>query len=263
MRVAHSVLAVLVVAGCAKGKNRLHEDAPTDLDANCGPYSTTCDSDMDGVVNAYDLCPNTPPHTPVNSVGCADSQLTPMLDNVFPPYHLSWTSTGDLGRAGGLTWTYTGIMRGDLFHIWWIVCDDPTTPCGMSLDGPIDAAEGWTYDPTVTDLAAGTLVASNTTTILLASGSSVPLTGRLTMTIVDGSNAPIPVATVGTLQVPARLGQYGAEIKGTAYTVKAIAEVEDATSMTWTPYLDYYDAAQTPMGGSGANISFGGSFYDK
>jgi hypothetical protein len=32
---------------------------------------------------------------------------------------------------------------------------------------------------------------------------------------------------------------------------------------TWTPYMDYYDAAQTPVAGGGASTSFGGSFYDK
>ena len=53
------------------------------------------------------------------------------------PRSETWTSTGELGRVGGLTWTYTGIDRGDLFHIYWIVCDDPAEPCGLSLDGPI------------------------------------------------------------------------------------------------------------------------------
>ena len=34
-------------------------------------------------------------------------------------------------------------------------------------------------------------------------------------------------------------------------------------SSTWTPYLDYYDAAPTPVVGGGVTTSFGGSFYAK
>jgi hypothetical protein len=210
-----------------------------------------------------DQCPNTPPGAVVNKVGCADSQLTPMLNDTFPPYDLAWSMEGDLGRVGGLMWTYSGIDRGDLFHIWWIICDDPATPCGVSLAGPIDATDAWTYDMTDSNLAGGVLVETNTNGILLADGTTTPLTGRLTVTIVDGNNAAIAVGSVATLGVPARDGQYGAEITGTAYTVTAEIDVEDATAMTWTPYLDYYDAAPTPMGVSNANVSFGGSFYDK
>jgi len=261
VRATH-VLAVIAIAACAKGKgNSTGGLGPNVADASCGDM---CDQDGDGVPDGMDQCPNTPPGMPVNSVGCADSQLTPMLNSMFPPYQLSWSSGGDLGRAGGLTWTYTGIVRGDLFHIWWVVCDDPSTPCGLSLDGPIDQpGESWVYNTAGTNLAGGTLVATDMTNILLADGSSTPLMGRLTVTIVDGNNAPIPFATVAALMVPARLGVDGAEITGTAFTVTAIVEVQDPTTMAWTPYLDYYDAAPTPTSGGDANVSFGGSFYDK
>ncbi len=211
-----------------------------------------------------------------------DSQLTAMLQPNFPPYGLSWSSAGDLGRAGGLTWTYTNITRGDLFHIWWIFCDDPAYPCGLSLDGPIQVpANSWQLDAVDSDLGSGALVMTNALNILLADGTTPALTGRLTMTITDdgsdgsdGSAAPLTWATVSDLDVPARLAQYGAEITGTAFQVTAIEEVQPAGSATWTPYLDYYDAASTPPptgsgsgsgsdSGSGAESSFGGSFYDK
>ena len=63
--------------------------------------------------------------------------------------------------------------------------------------------------------------------------------------------------------VPDRAGQYGAEIKGTGYTVTALAEVQDPTSLAWVPSTDYYDAAATPMAGGGVTTSFGASFYAK
>ena len=192
-----------------------------------------------------------------------DAPPTPTLENNFPPYGLTWTPTGDLGRAGGLTWTYTGIQRGSLHHIYWIVCDDPTMPCGVSLDGPITSATEFQFDSTDSDLASGKLVFTNSTSIDTDDAGVVALSGRLTMNIVDANNAPVPFATVATLGVTARDGKYGAEIKGTGFTVTAIVEVQDTITSTWTPYLDYYDAAHTvPPEADAAYISYGGSFYD-
>jgi hypothetical protein len=219
---------------------------------------------MDGVPDGMDKCPNTPPGQKVNKDGCADSQLTPTLVPTFPPFGLTWTNTGDLGRAGGLTWGYAGIDRGDLFHIYWIVCDDPVDVCGLSLDGPIDMTpEDWSFSASSSNLPGGILVFNNSTHILHADGSTVALAGRLTISIVDGNSVALPFASVGTLTVPARKGMYGAEIPGTAYTVKAIAEVQESGATTWTAYKDYYDAAPTPTSGGGATVSFGASFYDK
>jgi hypothetical protein len=267
-RLVAMVPVIVVAASCAKASNGPASNGPADAQAqpadvaidSCG---SDCDTDMDGVRDGSDQCPNTPPGQPVNTVGCADSQLTPVLVTEFPPFGLTWTNTGDLGRAGGLTWSYAGIVRGDLFHIYWIVCDDPTTGCGLSLDGPLDTPAGWVFDTTSSDLAGGTLVFDNSTHIVHDDGTTVPLTGRLTLKLVDGNNAALPFAAVSSLGVHARSGTYGAEIPGTAYSVNAIAEVQEANSTTWTPYLDYYDAAATSMTGSGTTVSYGASFYDK
>src|SRR6478736_4653867 len=134
-------LFVVGVAACANANPGLPDSgggsgSGAHPDAGCGDK---CDADGDGVVDGIDQCPHTSSIDVVNMVGCADSQLTATLQP-FPPFGLTWTPTGDLGRAGGLTWSYVGIQRADLFHIDWIVCDDPATPCGLSLDGPIDVA---------------------------------------------------------------------------------------------------------------------------
>jgi len=176
---------------------------------------------------------------------------------------LVWTSGGDIGRVGGLTWTYEGIQRGDLFHIYWVLCDDPLKPRGISLDGPIDRpGESWRFNATNSSLSTGKLVFDNTTAVALDGGGSTALEGRLTVQIVDAMDVAIPFATVGTLGVTARAGGYGAEIPGTGYKVTAIAEVKDMAS-AWTPYLDYYDAAPTPMMGGSSAVSFGASFYSE
>jgi len=260
LRILAITIATLVVTSCAKGGAQDSDAAVVAPDASCGEF---CDRDQDGVVDSSDQCPDTPPGKPVNLAGCAETQLPWKLEPTFPPFGLMWTPTGDLGRAGGLTWTYTNIERKDLFHIDWIVCDDPALACGLSLDGPIDvAAESWQVSAADSALVQGKLVFTNATQILLASGGSTPLTGRLTLTIVDATNIPIQFAGVASLGVTARVGQYGAEIKGTGFKVVALAEVKDAAS-AWTPYLDYYDAAPTPTAGGGVTTSFGGWFYDK
>ncbi len=271
-------LAPTILVACAKGGNALTDGGPgmtfDTIDAPSGPMADAscgalCDQDGDGVVDGSDKCPNTPAGAVVNHNGCADSQLTPTLEPTFPSYGLTWTPTGDLGRAGGMVWTYTGIQRMDLFHIYWILCDDPMEACGLSLDGPIDnTAEGWHFSASDSDLPNGKLGFVNSTHILLADTTMPALSGRLTVTMVDGSTMPVPFATVATLGVTARMGQYGAEIKGTGMTVTALAEVQDPTTLAWTAFKDYYDAAATPApatdaGGGMAYSSFGDSFYDK
>jgi hypothetical protein len=251
------ILAVFFAAGCANAGG----EGPSDdgVDASCGDQ---CDQDGDGVFDGMDRCADTPAGSQINSVGCADSQVDPQLEPMFPPYQLMWTSGGDIGRAGGLTWTYAGIDRGDLFHIYWIVCDDPGMPCGVSLNGPVDApGESWTFSAMASDLPAGKLSFSNATSISLEGMPSVALSGRLTLTIVDAADVPLPFATVAVLGVHARAAGYGAEIPGTGYKVTALIEVKDAMS-PFTPYLDYYDAAPTAMGAS-TSVSFGASFYDE
>lgn len=227
-----------------------------------GGCGDQCDADDDGVLDSDDECADTPAGEPVNVVGCSDSQVDPTLQEMWPPYGLTWVPTGDLGRVGGLTWTYTGITRGELFHIYWLACDDPATPCGVSLDGPIDGAEEWQFSAVDSDLPNGRLVFINTTHIQLADATTPTLTGRLTITIVGADALPVPFADVATLGLTALDADYGAEIPAAGFTVVSLIEVQDASAV-WTPYLDYYDAASTPDPGPGTAVSFGGSFYDE
>ncbi len=57
------------------------------------------DQDNDGVLDANDQCPNTAPAAVVNANGCSDAQLTPKLNPAFPPYGLTFVSSGNQGRA--------------------------------------------------------------------------------------------------------------------------------------------------------------------
>jgi hypothetical protein len=249
----------VVAAGCAKGNSSTADAPPPPIDG-CGDL---CDTDGDGVVDGDDACPGTPPGEVVNDVGCSDGQVAPELEPTFPPFGLEWMEAGDIGRAGGLTWTYNNIDRGDLFHIYWVICDDPATPCGVSLDGPIDAPnENWQHDAAASNLTGGVAVFFNSTSILLADSTTVPLEGRLTVSIVDGAQASFPFDAVENLDILARRATHGAEIPAAAFVVTALIEVrETAGPGPWMPYLDYYDAAPTGAGSTG--VSFGGSFYSE
>ncbi|MEO7113563.1 MAG: hypothetical protein ABI183_24205 [Polyangiaceae bacterium] len=269
-----AAFAIVVATACAKGSgtdtaaaangNGAGGDSGTLADGAVA--CPTCDDDGDGVKNGTDQCPDTPNGAKVNAVGCADTQLTPKLEVTFPSYGLTWTPTGDLGRPGGLTWMYSGINRADLFHIYWILCDEPSLPCGLSLDGPLKPFETWQFSAADSDLPNGKIVLTNTTQVLLDDASMPSLNGRLTVTITDANDKAIPFATIATLGVPARSGKYGVEITGASFKIVALAEVQDPSTSTWTPYLDYYDAQGTPDtgdAGGNATVSYGGSFYDK
>jgi hypothetical protein len=226
------------------------------------------DSDGDGVPDVLDLCPNTPPMTVVNSRGCSESQAVAKVNaDTFPPYGSMFTQTGDPGRAGGVTYAYTGInfaSDGGLFDIYWVLNDDSAFgPYGISLDGPVMMAETWTLSGSDSMLPNGVAVFTGNTHIHLFDGSLPPLMSRLTVTATSGSN-PLAWQTTANLGIMADLGTMVVQVpKGmaSALTINAKAEVFDGTN--WVPYLDYYDAAKTPPEAKEAYISYGGSFYQK
>ena len=92
MRRPVATLAVLIAASGARGQ----DGGPTD--GGGGDVVTTGDGGG-------------------SKDGAPDAPRAPQLEQNFPPYGLTWTPSGDLGRPGGLTWTYTGIQRGSLLHI--------------------------------------------------------------------------------------------------------------------------------------------------
>jgi hypothetical protein len=226
------------------------------------------DADGDGVPDVLDLCPGTPPMTVVNSRGCSESQAVAKVNaDAFPPYGAMFTQSGDPGRAGGVTYAYTGInfaSDGGLFDIYWVLNDDSAFgPYGISLDGPVMMDETWSLSMVDSMLANGLAVFSGNTHIHLFDGTLPPLMSRLTVTATSGSN-PLAWQTTAALGVMPDLGTMAVQVpKGsaTALTISAKAEVFDGTN--WIPYLDYYDAAKTPPEAKEAFISYGGSFYQK
>jgi hypothetical protein len=226
------------------------------------------DADGDGVPDVLDLCPGTPPMTVVNSRGCSESQAVAKVNaDAFPPYASMFTQTGDPGRSGGIVYDYTGInfaSDGGLFDIYWVLNDDSAFgPYGISLDGPVMMGETWTLSSIDSMLPNGIAVFTGSTHIHLFDGSLPPLTSRLTVTAKGGSN-PLAWQTTASLGIMADSGTMAVQVPksmASALTITAKAEVFDGTN--WVPYLDYYDAAQTPPEAKEAYISYGGSFYQK
>ena len=259
MRIEHLALAMVAAAGCARGGDGGGGGGGETVDGSCGDQ---CDSDSDGVSTRWTSARTRRRARWSTAKGALTRSSRQSSSPTFPPYNLMWTSGGDIGRPGGLTWTYEGIQRGDLFHIYWIICDDPLQPCGISLDGPIDKpSESWKFSATDSDLPAGKVVFTNITAIALDGGSSQALDGRLTI-----RSCPRRTSRFRSDRQRARraraCGCLWRRDSGTGYKVAALIEVRD-TSGTWTPYLDYYDAAPTPMMGGSTSVSFGASFYSK
>jgi hypothetical protein len=235
----------------------------------CGAIGngTAPDADGDGIPDALDQCPGTPAGSTVNGAGCAVSQTVAKVNPTFPPYGLTFTSDGGSGRAGGLTWTYSGIdftAGGDHFAIYWIPLDDPAFgPYGISLNGPVQSSAAVSLSPADSNLAGGTAVFEGTTTIQLLSGATPAVETRLTLTAIDNTSHPLPWQTTASLGITASLGTLALQIPDVAasgFSVNARAEVWNGSA--WEPYLDYYDAASRATSGL-AFISYGGSFYDR
>src|SRR5688500_12513771 len=104
-RVCFVAFVFALAAGCAKSTGGGGDDgdddgddvsepidASSDIDSVCGDCDNDDDDDM--VPDGLDDCPDTPAGEPVNPDGCGASQLTPTLEEEWPPFGLTWTPTG-------------------------------------------------------------------------------------------------------------------------------------------------------------------------
>jgi len=130
-----------VAKSVAGGSLTTDLDTPRNNLRQVATLGSSTDTDNDGVLNANDLCPGTPPSTVVDSTGCSDAQVDADLDLVCDP-------TAPMGHGGGgpppfctgsdncpttanptqANVVHPGTPAGD-------ACDDP------DLDGVFDASD--------------------------------------------------------------------------------------------------------------------------
>jgi hypothetical protein len=114
-------------------------------------------------------------------------------------------SGGNLGAAGGHTWTFTGFDLSQERKLFW--GPKGGTAVGLAFDGAIDTAgETMTYDATQPDLAAGkehwsgsatfnaaTWLTRFTLSVTTISGTAIPLVDATSVGITTGAGAVMQV----------------------------------------------------------------------
>jgi hypothetical protein len=175
------------------------------------------------------------------------------------------TGTGNQGRSGGRTWTYTGIEPGRYSVLAW----GPSVAIQSAMDGLVDAAgETMTFSSGLSNLAGGVAVWTGATTVNTVSHGPTGVETRFTLRVTEGG-VPVPLTHISD----ADLSDLG--LAAGVAAVRRIATTSFAANLlfegrtpilfgnNWTPFLDLYDAARTSFGApSGQAItSFGGGFY--
>jgi len=113
---------------------------------------------------------------------------------VAPLTGVTFPSTGDIGRAGGLTYTFSGLtgLMSQFQTLEW----GPAAPNSvqLSMNGPITGpANTLTFNLGASDLANGKAVWTGTAQYPVAQPpqTTISLQTRFTMTARDANNAPI------------------------------------------------------------------------
>src|SRR4051794_18375412 len=137
----------------------------------------------------------------------ATTPIGPVQPGAAPLAGVTFTSAGDIGRAGGLTYTFSGVtggLLGQFQSLEWGPAD--ANAVQLSMDGLIDApGETLTFAPGASDLANGRAIWTGTAQYPIAvAPGMLSLQTRFTMTAPpitgftatsgygDGATVPVP-----------------------------------------------------------------------
>ncbi len=169
-------------------------------------------------------------------------------------------SDGEIGRAGGKVYTITNIVLANTTTAYYTMLADAVK---LSMDNnTYTGAENMPLNSSFSNLPGGILSWTGATQMPLASGGTTSLLSKFVMTFYDLSNAPIPLVDPAITGFPAQSG--GAVlITGNDMVFKVRMEmfVSDDGGSSYTPHLDYYDAASTPAGAESAYSTYEYGFY--
>jgi uncharacterized repeat protein (TIGR01451 family) len=178
----------------------------------------------------------------------------PVQPGTSPFAGVTFTTTGDIGKAGGLTYSFTGLTGnlGQFSDVEWGPAD--TSAIQLALNGdPTFSTTGQTltFNASDSDLGGGTAVWTGSSPYPLAQ---------------PPSDNTVPTRFVMTASTPLNLTGYGdgATVTVTGdFSVNLLFEVFDGT--TWQPATDYFNSQQnvtyTPPAQGEYSSFLGGFFY--
>jgi hypothetical protein len=189
------------------------------------------------------------------SAALADPTPTgPVQPGTAPVAGVTYTSSGNIGEAGGLTYSFSGLssaVMAQFSDLEWGPADSSAVQ--LSLDGNASFSEpGQTmsFNAGDSDLAAGAAVWTGTTQYPIAQPSeTLTLDTMFIMTASTSLNATSGYGDGATVPVT---GNFSANL---------IFEVSADGGTTWTPALTYYNAQQNVIGNTIQSSFQGGFFY--
>ena len=178
----------------------------------------------------------------------------PVQPGSAPLTAVSYTSSGDIGEAGGLTYSFSGLTSGLLAQfsdLEWGPADSAAVQ--LSMDGNASFSEPGqtlTFNSGDSDLASGTAVWTGTTPYPLAQpAETLTLDTRFTMT---ASTSLIATSGYGDGATVPVTGDFSATL---------LFEVSADGGSTWTPATDYFNAQHNVVGNTVQSSFLGGFFY--
>ena len=148
---------------------------------------------------------------------------------------VSFTTSGDIGRAGGLTWTYSGIdssLLSQFASLEWGPANSTSVKLAMDDGTFANPNDVLSFDAADSDLANGVAVWEGGPISFLTGNTGT----RLTVAVTDLSNTPI------AFQTTSGYGD-GATVPITG-NFKAHLELDIGGGSSWSPYLDAFDSTQ-------------------
>ena len=178
----------------------------------------------------------------------------PVQPGTAPVAGVTYTSSGDIGEAGGLTYSFSGLtsaVMAQFTDLEWGPAD--TSAVQLSMDGNTSFSEsGQTlaFNAADSDLAGGTAVWTGSSQYPIAQPSeTLTLDTRFTMTASTGLIATSGYGDGATVPVSGN------------FSVNLLFEVSADGGSTWTPATDYFNSQQNVIGNTIQSSFQGGFFY--
>jgi hypothetical protein len=195
--------------------------------------------------------------TATAAVAGADTTIGP----VFPaPGSGTWTSTGtptggEIGKAGGITWSYTGVDPTQFDQmVWGLGYPDFPSTYSFGLNTATLA-----YNPTTSNLSAGILNFSGSANFPNLNGTTPTYLIQLTVSTVTGPSAFVAPADLTGLTVDPSAG--GVLPVTGDYSVNLIIQVSTDGGSTWTPANDYFNETPHTIGATTSSSVQGDFWY--